>query len=137
MVGAVPEARSPQRPARANRCCLSASTLVDAKSTMPDKIRKTANLARLAPFDPEDKQLLQVIIETPRGSRNKFAYDPKQQVFAVKAVLPAGMAFPYEFGFVPSTKADDGDPVDVLVLMDEPAFPGCTLMCRPIGVKIG
>ena len=47
------------------------------------------------------------------------------------------MAFPYDFGFVPSTKADDGDPVDVLVLMDEPAFPGCMLTCRPIGVIQG
>jgi len=47
------------------------------------------------------------------------------------------MAFPYDFGFVPSTKADDGDPVDVLVLMDEPAFPGCVLRCRPIGVIEG
>jgi len=47
------------------------------------------------------------------------------------------MAFPYDFGFVPSTEADDGDPVDVLVLMDEPAFPGCVLSCRPIGVIEG
>jgi len=47
------------------------------------------------------------------------------------------MTFPYDFGFVPSTKADDGDPVDVLVLMDEPGFPGCVLSCRPIGVIEG
>jgi inorganic pyrophosphatase len=52
-------------------------------------------------------------------------------------VLPAGMAFPYDFGFVPSTQGGDGDPVDVLVLMDEPAFPGCVLMCRLIGVIEG
>src|SRR5437016_12828196 len=45
--------------------------------------------------------------------------------------------FPYDFGFVPSTRADDGDPIDVLVLMDEPAFPGCVLSCRPIGVIEG
>ena len=49
-------------------------------------------------------------------------------------MLPAGMTFPYDFGFVPSTEADDGDGVDVPVLMDEPAFPGCALSCRPIGV---
>jgi inorganic pyrophosphatase len=55
----------------------------------------------------------------------------------LKKVLPAGMTFPYDFGFVPSTLADDGDPVDVLVLMDEPAFPGCVLRCRPIGVIEG
>jgi inorganic pyrophosphatase len=86
---------------------------------------------------PNDKQLLRVVIETPKGSRNKFAFNVEQHTFELKKVLPAGMAFPYDFGFVPSTKADDGDPVDVLVLMDEPAFPGCVLLCRPIGVIEG
>ena len=78
-----------------------------------------------------------MVIETPKGSRNKFAFDPKDHIFELKKVLPAGMTFPYDFGFVPSTKADDGDPIDVLVLMDEPAFPGCVLTCRPIGVIEG
>jgi inorganic pyrophosphatase len=58
-------------------------------------------------------------------------------VFVLKHVLPADMAFPYDFGFVPSALADDGDPVDVLVLMDEPAFPGCVLQCRLVGVIEG
>jgi len=101
------------------------------------KNAKNHDLSRLAPFDPDDKSLLQVIIETPRGSRNKFAYDPRQNVFEVKAVLPSGMTFPYEFGFVPSTKADDGDPIDVLVLMDEPATPGCLAKCRLVGAIEG
>lgn len=96
-----------------------------------------ANPSRLRPFDSDDKQLLRVVIETPKGSRNKFAFDPKEQIFELKKVLPAGMAFPYDFGFVPSTEAEDGDPIDVLVLMDEPAFPGCVLTCRPIGVIEG
>lgn len=91
----------------------------------------------LKPFDSDDKQLLRVVVETPKGSRNKFAFDPKEHVFELKKVLPAGMTFPYDFGFVPSTEAGDGDPVDVLVLMDEPAFPGCVLTCRPIGVIEG
>jgi inorganic pyrophosphatase len=78
-----------------------------------------------------------VVIETPKGSRNKFAYDPDEHIFELKKVLPSGMTFPYDFGFVPSTEADDGDPVDVLVLMDEPAFAGCVLSCRPIGVIQG
>jgi inorganic pyrophosphatase len=81
----------------------------------------------LMPFDSGDQQLLRVVIETPKGSRNKFAFDPDEHIFELKKVLPAGMTFPYDFGFVPSTKADDGDPVDVLVLMDEPAFPSCVL----------
>lgn len=96
-----------------------------------------ADPSKLNPFGSDDKQMLRVVIETPKGSRNKFAFDPKQHIFELKKVLPAGMAFPYDFGFVPSTKADDGDPVDVLVLMDEPAFPGCVLNCRPIGVIEG
>ena len=81
--------------------------------------------------------MLRVVIETPKGSRNKFAFDSDLRVFELKKVLPSGMAFPYDFGFVPSTEADDGDPVDVLVLMDEPAFPGCVLTCRAIGVIQG
>jgi inorganic pyrophosphatase len=92
---------------------------------------------RLAPFDGKPREGIQVIIETPKGSRNKYAFDPKQKIFLLKKVLPAGMAFPYDFGFVPSTIAEDGDPVDVLVLMDEPAFPGCLLKCRVIGVIEG
>jgi len=96
-----------------------------------------ADPTRLSSFDSADKQILRVVIETPKGSRNKFAFNVDDHVFELKKVLPAGMAFPYDFGFVPSTKAADGDPVDVLVLMDEPAFPGCVLKCRPIGVIQG
>ena len=84
-----------------------------------------ADPTRLKPFDVDDKQLLRVVIETPKGSRNKFAFDPDQHVFELKKVLPAGMTFPYDFGFVPSTEAD------------EPAFPGCVLKCRAIGVIEG
>ena len=89
----------------------------------------------LPPLDGNDK--IQVIIETPRGSRNKYAFNTELRVFSLKRVLPAGMTFPYDFGFVPSTKAEDGDPTDVLVLMDEPAFPGCLLKCRIIGIIEG
>src|SRR6201993_421021 len=96
-----------------------------------------ADPSRLSPFDTDDHKTVQVVIETPKGSRNKYAFDEKERVFCLKKVLPAGMAFPYDFGFVPSTKADDGDPIDVLVLMDEPAFAGCILSCRPIGVIEG
>ena len=91
---------------------------------------------KLKPLNRKD-DLLQVIIETPAGSRNKFAYDPDQGIFALKKVLPAGMVFPYDFGFVPQTIAPDGDPLDVLLLMDEPAFPGCAVRARLIGVIEG
>lgn len=96
-----------------------------------------ADPTRLKPFDADEKQMLRVVIETPKGSRNKFAFDPDEHIFELKKVLPSGMTFPYDFGFVPSTQAEDGDPIDVLVLMDEPAFPGCVLTCRPIGVIEG
>jgi inorganic pyrophosphatase len=99
--------------------------------------RGLADPTRLAPHGSNGGDGLQVIIETPKGSRNKYAFDPEQRIFELKKVLPAGMAFPYDFGFVPSTLADDGDPVDVLVLMDEPAFPGCLVKCRPIGIIEG
>ena len=89
----------------------------------------------LAPLDGDC--MIRVIIETPKGSRNKYSFDPELRIFSLKKVLPAGMTFPYDFGFVPSTKAEDGDPTDVLVLMDEPAFPGCLLKCRIIGVMEG
>lgn len=84
-----------------------------------------------------DKEIIQVVIETPKGSRNKYAFDAEQKVFGLKKVLPAGMTFPYDFGFIPRTLGEDGDPVDVLVLMDEPAFPGCVLQCRLIGIIQG
>lgn len=99
---------------------------------------KKNTLADPSRLKPEDrKHLLRVVIETPKGSRNKFAFNTSDRVFELKTVLPSGMTFPYDFGFVPSTRADDGDAVDVLVLMDEPAFPGCVLSCRPLGVIEG
>jgi inorganic pyrophosphatase len=96
-----------------------------------------ANPSELRPLVPDDNDLVQVVIETPKGSRNKYVFDPDQKVFELKKVLPAGMTFPYDFGFIPRTKAEDGDPVDILVLMDEPAFPGCVLKCRLIGIIEG
>jgi inorganic pyrophosphatase len=91
---------------------------------------------KLKPLDKKEG-LVQVIIETPAKSRNKFAYDPNQGIFALKKVLPAGMVFPYDFGFLPQTLAPDGDPIDVLLLMDEPAFPGCAVRARLVGVIEG
>ena len=87
--------------------------------------------------DENDNSLIQVVIETPKGSRNKYEFDADEKLFRLKKVLPAGMTFPYDFGFIPRTRADDGDPVDVLVLMDEPAFPGCVLKCRIVGIIEG
>src|ERR1700729_428525 len=103
---------------------------------MQKTMKSLADPTRLKPISKKDG-LLQVIIETPAGSRNKFAFDPDQGIFALKKVLPAGMTFPYDFGFLPQTLAPDGDPIDVLLLMDEPAYPGCLVPSRLIGVIEG
>ena len=89
-------------------------------------------LNTLPPFDSETGDL-NVIIETPRGSRNKFAYDEETGLVRLKKLLPLGMTFPFDFGFVPSTRGGDGDPLDVLVLSDEALFPGCLVKARLLG----
>jgi inorganic pyrophosphatase len=81
-----------------------------------------------------DDEELNVIIETPKGSRNKYNYDEKLGLFKLGGVLTSGASFPFDFGFVPSTVGGDGDPLDVLVLMDEPAFAGCLVRTRLVGV---
>ena len=74
------------------------------------------------------------IVETPQRSRSKFAYDPKSGLFRLTTVLPAGMAFPMSFGFVPRTKAEDGDPIDILILSDEPLPVGALVHVQLLGV---
>jgi inorganic pyrophosphatase len=77
---------------------------------------------------------VQVVIETPRGSRAKFAYEPKLETFTLSKSLLTGLTYPHDWGFVPSTKADDGDPLDIMVIHDATTFPGVVLVCRLIGV---
>jgi inorganic pyrophosphatase len=80
------------------------------------------------------KRECKAIIETPKGRRNKFKYEPESGLFTLSRVLPEGFTFPFDFGFIPSTTAEDGDPLDIIVLMDEPAHVGCILPVRVIGV---
>jgi len=102
---------------------------------MPKKHKGAApSPSTLRPFYPDDASLVRVIIETPKGCRNKYKYDPEIGAFKLSKVLPEGMVFPYDFGFIPGTKAEDGDPIDVLLLMDQPAFAGCVIESRLIGV---
>jgi inorganic pyrophosphatase len=75
-----------------------------------------------------------VVIETPKGSPNKLTFEPRYGTFVLKGVLPVGAVFPFDIGFVPSTRAEDGDPLDILVLMDAPVFPGCIVPSRLVGV---
>lgn len=84
-------------------------------------------------WDPQSRKC-KVIVETPKGRRNKFAYNPGYGTFELKFLLPQGLVFPFDFGFIPSTQAPDGDPLDVLILMEEPAHVGCLLDVRIIGV---
>ncbi|MFP5278072.1 MAG: inorganic diphosphatase [Acidobacteriota bacterium] len=77
---------------------------------------------------------LAIVVETPRGSRNKYKYEEKSGRMKLSKVMPEGMMFPYDFGFVPGTIGEDGDPLDVLVLSDAPTFAGCEVDCRLIGV---
>ena len=95
-----------------------------------------ANPTRLPPFKGDDG-VVHVIIETEKGSRNKLSFDEDLNVFRLKKVLPEGMSFPYDFGFIPSTRAEDGDPLDVLVLMDESGCTGALIECRIIGAICG
>jgi inorganic pyrophosphatase len=90
-------------------------------------------LRNLKPFDPGSGNL-NVVIDTPKGCRNKYAFDFDINAYKLKTVLPKGAVFPFDFGSIPGTVAADGDPLDVLVLMDEPAFVGCLLGARLLGV---
>jgi inorganic pyrophosphatase len=76
---------------------------------------------------------LDVIIETPRGSGEKYKYDEKYRLFRLHKSLPLGLAFPFDFGFIPGTKGDDNDPLDVMAISELQSFPGCIINCRIIG----
>jgi inorganic pyrophosphatase len=89
-------------------------------------------LDALEPVD--DKGNLRAVLETPQGSRHKLKYEPDMHAFKMSNTLPAGMFMPFDFGFFPGTKAADGDPLDVLVLMDAPAYPGVVVGVRLLGV---
>ena len=90
------------------------------------------NLAKLPTW--ADKHCVNVVVETPRGSRAKLAYDPKLKIFTLSKPLLTGLTYPYDWGFVPSTKAEDGDAIDVLIIHDAATYPGLVLRCRPIGI---
>ena len=93
---------------------------------MTTRSARHAVLSETATFDERTGEL-RVVIETPKGSRNKYDYDPDCDCLELATVLPEGMSFPYDFGFVPSTLGEDGDPLDILILMDAPVVPGCVI----------
>ncbi len=75
-----------------------------------------------------------VMIEIPKGSRNKYEYDKKKKVFRFDRMLFSSVHYPSDYGFIPDTLAGDGDPLDALVLVWEPTFPGCLIEARPVGL---
>ena len=91
------------------------------------------SLMTLPAMDP-DSGLVHVVIDTPKGSRNKYKFDSKLGVLKLSRILPAGMSFPFDFGSIPSTCAEDGDALDVMVLTEAPLFPGCLVQVHLIGV---
>ena len=86
------------------------------------------DVSKLTPFD--DKGRVQMIVESPRGSSIKFKYDDKRSLFTVSRSLALGLTYPFDWGFVPGTKSDDGDAVDAVCIHHETCFPGVLLPCR-------
>ena len=86
----------------------------------------------MSPHDSDGR--VRAVIESPRGSRNKLKYEPGLDVFVLDHVLPVGLEFPLDYGFIPGTRGQDGDPIDVLVLMDAPVVPGCAVPVRLVAV---
>ena len=97
-----------------------------------------SNYEHITPFpdgtDPKSDFVVRIIVETPRRTRHKFAFDPKCGLFKLKLTIPEGLAWPYDYGFVPGTRAADGDPIDILFLCDEPTFSGCLVEGRLLGI---
>jgi inorganic pyrophosphatase len=90
------------------------------------------NFLKLPTWD--DDGHIHTVVETPRGSTCKLDFDPDLGVFTLAKPLMAGLSYPFDWGFIPSTKAPDGDPLDVLIIHDARTYPGVVLKCRPVGV---
>jgi inorganic pyrophosphatase len=88
------------------------------------------------PPGDDESGLVNVVIDTPRGSRNKYKVDEELGLFKLSRILPEGHYFPFDFGSIPGTRSEDGDALDVMVLLDEPAFPGCLVQVRLIAVPV-
>ena len=103
---------------------LLASTVITWRVALVDLTR--------IPAQPQPG-LINVLIEIAAGSKNKYEFDKDMNAFALDRVLYSSVMYPYDYGFIPNTLGDDGDPLDGMVIMDEPTFPGCVIAARPIG----
>jgi inorganic pyrophosphatase len=79
-------------------------------------------------------EIIDVIVEVPKGSRNKYEFDHERGIFVLDRRLFSAMTYPADYGYVPETLGEDGDPLDAMVLVDDPTFPGCWIRARPVGV---
>ena len=86
------------------------------------------------PPGPQPPDEITAVIEIPRGSRNKYELDKDSGLFKLDRVLYSAVHYPGDYGFIPRTLHEDNDPLDVIVRIDEPTFPGCQIQARPIGV---
>jgi inorganic pyrophosphatase len=76
---------------------------------------------------------VEIIVETPKGSRNKYRFDEQKKIMTLKKILPTGFSFPFDFGLIPGTKGEDGDPLDIIIITQQSIFPGCHVDCRIVG----
>jgi inorganic pyrophosphatase len=90
------------------------------------------DLTKLDTYDGDGS--LRVVVESPRGSSLKLDFDPKLRLFTISRELPLGVAYPFDWGFIPGTLGEDGDPVDAMVLHHQPSYPGVVLPCRILGM---
>jgi inorganic pyrophosphatase len=90
------------------------------------------NLEHLPPFGNKDR--INVVIETPKGATAKFKFDPKLGAFKYVRSLKGTLSYPFDWGFVPSTAAEDGDPLDAMILHGDASFAGAVVACRAVGI---
>ena len=85
-------------------------------------------------MEHRERDVIDVVVEIPKGSRNKYELDHERGVIRLDRRLLTAMSYPADYGFIPETLGEDGDPLDAMVLLDDPTFPGCWIESRPIGV---
>jgi inorganic pyrophosphatase len=91
-----------------------------------------SNLTKIDAFSPDGE--LRMIVETPRGSAVKLKYEPELKAFTISRSMPLGVTYPFDWGFIPGTEGEDGDPLDALAIHDSATYPGVILPCRVLGV---
>ena len=97
---------------------------------------RQANLHSINPLPDATLGIINVVVETPGGSQNKYDYDEDSGLFILDRPIHSSLRYPFDYGFLPNTTAQDGDPVDVVVMINEPTYPGCLIPARVVGVMV-